>query len=44
MVQMDRVLFWGKGVWFKIVNQRSVDGARVILEASIVRVVGCRVG
>lgn len=35
---------FGKSIWFKIVNQRPVDGARVILEASRVRVVEWSVG
>lgn len=35
---------FGKGFWFEIVNQRLVDGARVILEVLTVRAVGCGVG
>lgn len=31
---------FGKGVWFKTVNQRPLAGAKVILEASVARDVG----
>lgn len=34
---------FGKGIWFKIVNRRPLDGARVILQASTAKAVGCEV-